>query len=110
MKAFGKMERDGQIRVGRKCLKANILGRCGNTLGVGKVEHLVAVAGGGIQPPGIFKEDGLSLKGQSEMAGANSGVAGKLRRVTILQGHVLGVLKGMASESVHVIVTSPPYW
>jgi len=28
----------------------------------------------------------------------------------IYQGHVLDVLKEMASESVHCVVTSPPYW
>lgn len=28
----------------------------------------------------------------------------------IYQGHVLEVLKGMAPESVHMVVTSPPYW
>jgi DNA modification methylase len=33
-----------------------------------------------------------------------------LSRVTIHQGHVLEVLKGMEAESVHCVVTSPPYW
>jgi DNA modification methylase len=33
-----------------------------------------------------------------------------MNKVTIHQGHVLEVLKGMASESVQCIVTSPPYW
>ena len=28
----------------------------------------------------------------------------------IYQGHVLEVLKGMADESVQMVVTSPPYW
>jgi len=28
----------------------------------------------------------------------------------IYQGHVLEELNGMASESVHMVVTSPPYW
>lgn len=28
----------------------------------------------------------------------------------IYQGHVLGVLKGMESESCQMVVTSPPYW
>jgi len=28
----------------------------------------------------------------------------------IYQGHVLEVLSGMAAESVHMVVTSPPYW
>ncbi len=29
---------------------------------------------------------------------------------TILQGHVLGILRQLADESVHCVVTSPPYW
>ncbi len=33
-----------------------------------------------------------------------------MNKITIYQEHVLEVLKGMASESVHCIVTSPPYW
>ena len=28
----------------------------------------------------------------------------------LYQGHVLDVLKEMASESVQVVCTSPPYW
>ena len=30
--------------------------------------------------------------------------------LTLVQGHVLEVLKEMPSESVHCVVTSPPYW
>lgn len=30
--------------------------------------------------------------------------------VTILQGHVMDVLKEMADESVHYCITLPPYW
>ena len=30
--------------------------------------------------------------------------------ITILNGHVLRVLAGMEAESVHMVVTSPPYW
>jgi hypothetical protein len=33
-----------------------------------------------------------------------------LIKTTILHGHVIDALKGMPSESVHLIVTSPPYW
>lgn len=33
-----------------------------------------------------------------------------IRNFTIHHGHVLDVLKGMESESVHCVVTSPPYW
>jgi len=33
-----------------------------------------------------------------------------VNRVTIYQGHVLGVLRGMEDGSVHLVVTSPPYW
>lgn len=33
-----------------------------------------------------------------------------MRNFTIHQGHVLDVLRGMESESVHCVVTSPPYW
>ena len=29
---------------------------------------------------------------------------------TIYHGDVLSVLKGMPDESVHMVVTSPPYW
>lgn len=32
------------------------------------------------------------------------------RNFTIHHGHVLDVLRGMESESVHCVVTSPPYW
>ena len=28
----------------------------------------------------------------------------------IRQGHVMEVLASMATESVHAVVTSPPYW
>jgi len=28
----------------------------------------------------------------------------------ILEGHVLACLKSMPDESVHCVVTSPPYW
>lgn len=28
----------------------------------------------------------------------------------ILQGHVLNVLRALPDESVHCVVTSPPYW
>ena len=30
--------------------------------------------------------------------------------VRIITGHVLEGLAGMAAESVHCVVTSPPYW
>ena len=30
--------------------------------------------------------------------------------IEIYQGHVKDVLKEMAPESVHCVVTSPPYW
>lgn len=30
--------------------------------------------------------------------------------LTLIQGHTLEVLKGMPCESVHCVVTSPPYW
>ena len=31
-------------------------------------------------------------------------------RVSIFQGHIVDILQGMPDESVHCVVTSPPYW
>ena len=31
-------------------------------------------------------------------------------RPRILKGHVLDILRGFTDESVHCVVTSPPYW
>lgn len=33
-----------------------------------------------------------------------------VNRLQILQGDALTVLKTLATESVHMVVTSPPYW
>jgi site-specific DNA-methyltransferase (adenine-specific) len=33
-----------------------------------------------------------------------------MNRITIYQGHVIPGLRMMEDESVHLVVTSPPYW
>ncbi len=32
------------------------------------------------------------------------------KQIKMYQGHVMEVLSSMATESVHCVVTSPPYW
>jgi hypothetical protein len=57
----------------------------------------------------LFRAD--SIKPQATMSEVlNSRVAYEEPYVTLYCGHALEILRAMPSESVDMVMTSPPYW
>ena len=46
----------------------------------------------------------------SFLSSGEGGGASMAIRTEILSGHVIDVLKKLPNQSVHMVVTSPPYW